>query len=358
MKTLRSPAHLKLMELLVAARKRAGLTQQQLADRLGEPQSFIAKYEGGERRLDLLELMTIARALQFEWTAAVQELEAEYGPLTALGSTEPLPALIYGTAWKKEHTAALVELAIEHGFRGIDTACQPKHYDEAGVGAGIAASLSGRLRRGDLYLQTKFTPLDGHDPARIPYDPAAPLEQQVAQSFQASLRNLQTEYLDCLVLHSPLATAAETAAVWKAMEEIVAAGGARRIGISNCYALHELRALHESARVKPAVVQNRFHAQTGYDRDIRAFCKQNGIVYQSFWTLTANAHVLGSAPLESLASKHQRTPAQILFRHLTQDGVVPLTGTRSPQHMREDLAIFEFELTPDERALIEELLSA
>lgn len=358
MKTLRSPAHLRLMALLFKARDRAKLTQQQLADKLDRPQSFVAKYEGGERRIDLVEFMTIARALQLDWIAAVQELEAEYGPLTSLTATEPPPALIYGTAWKKEYTVSLVQLAIEHGFRAFDTACQPKHYDEAGVGAGIAAALSGGLKRGDLYLQTKFTPLDGQDPGHIPYDPAAPLAQQVAQSFQASLRNLQTDYLDCLVLHSPLATVDQTATVWTAMEEIVTAGGARRIGISNCYAVEELRALHAAARVKPAIVQNRFHAQTGYDRDIRAFCKQHGIIYQSFCTLTANAHLLRSATIESLAVKYQRTPAQILFRHLTQAGIVPLTGTRSPQHMREDLAIFEFELEDEERALIEELLSS
>jgi diketogulonate reductase-like aldo/keto reductase len=356
LKSLRSPAHLKLMELLLGARNRAGLNQTQLAHRLGKPQSFIAKYEGGERRLDLLQFMTIARALQFDWTVAVKELEAEYGSLTSPSLADPLPALIYGTAWKKEHTAALVQLAIEHGFRGIDTACQPKHYDEPGVGAGIAASLQGDLTRRDLYLQTKFTPLGGQDPARIPYDPAAPLAQQVEQSFQASLSNLQTDYLDCLVLHSPLGTADETHAVWKAMEEIVTAGGARRIGISNCYSLQELRALYDFAQVKPSIVQNRFHAETGYDRDIRAFCKRNGVIYQSFWTLTANPHVLRSPQLESLARKHQRTPAQILFRYLTQDGIVPLTGTRSPQHMREDLAIFDFELADEERAQIEQLL--
>jgi diketogulonate reductase-like aldo/keto reductase len=356
LKTLRSPAHRELMALLIAARNRAGLKQQDLAKRVGRPQSFVAKYEGGERRLGVLELMAIAHVLQLDWTA-VNELAAKHGPLIALRATGPLPALIYGTAWKKEHTAALVQLAIEQGFRGIDTACQPKHYDEPGVGAGIAASSSGGVKRRDLYVQTKFTPLDGHDPKRIPYDPAAPLAEQVAQSFQASLRNLQTDYLDCLVLHSPLATADQTNIVWKAMEEIVASGGARCIGISNCYSLDELRALHASARVKPAVVQNRFHTQTGYDREIRAFCKRNGIIYQSFWTLTANAHVLRSAPVESLARKYGRTPAQILFRHLTQDGIVPLTGTRSPQHMREDLAIFEFELTEEERALVEQAFS-
>src|SRR3984957_3142686 len=114
-----------------------------------------------------------------------------------------VPRILYGTAWKKADTARLVTLAIETGFRDIDTACQPKHYDEAGVGAGIAACLSPKLTRSDLYLQTKFTSVSGQDPARIPYDSKAPLAQQLAQSVAASLRNLQTDYLDGLVLHSP-----------------------------------------------------------------------------------------------------------------------------------------------------------
>lgn len=82
MKSLRSPEHLRLMELLVTARKRAKLTQEQLAERLDRPQSFVSKYEGGELRLDLLQFMTIARILQFDWTTAVLELEAEYGPMS------------------------------------------------------------------------------------------------------------------------------------------------------------------------------------------------------------------------------------------------------------------------------------
>src|SRR5450631_3893652 len=106
-----------------------------------------------------------------------------------------VPAILYGPAWKKDDTARLVTLAIETGFRGIDTACQPKHYDEAGVGAGVAACLNTTLTRRDLYLQTKFTSVSGHDPARIPYDPKASLGEQLAQSVAASLRNLQTDYL-------------------------------------------------------------------------------------------------------------------------------------------------------------------
>src|SRR5258708_2504260 len=93
-----------------------------------------------------------------------------------------IPRIISGTAWKKTDTQRLVQIAIQRGFRGIDTACQPKHYHEAGVGAGVAAGLNSGLSRGDLYLQTKFTQLAGQDPRQIPYDPTAALPEQVAQS--------------------------------------------------------------------------------------------------------------------------------------------------------------------------------
>ena len=266
------------------------------------------------------------------------------------------PKIIYGTAWKKSETAQLVEKAIRQGFRGIDTACQPKHYNESGVGAGVALSLRGALARADLYLQTKFTSVSGQDPKSVPYDPNSPLAEQVAQSFAASLRNLQTAYLDCLVLHSPLASPAQTLEVWRAMESLVAGGGVRQLGISNCYGLGEFKALYDSARIKPSVVQNRLYAETGYDREIRAFCRSRRIIYQSFWTLTANPHVLKEGIVAGLASKYGRTPPQVFFRYLTQRDVVPLTGTRSEAHMREDLAIFEFELEDRELEAMDALL--
>lgn len=79
MKSLRTPEHKKLISLLTAAREKAGLTQQQLADRLGKPQSFVAKYEGGERRIDVVEFLTIAQALNFDPARAVREVAAQYG---------------------------------------------------------------------------------------------------------------------------------------------------------------------------------------------------------------------------------------------------------------------------------------
>ena len=267
----------------------------------------------------------------------------------------PRPGIIYGTAWKKEATEGLVRLALQNGFRGIDTACQPKHYNEAGVGEGIAAGLKQGLSRADLYLQTKFTSPSGQDPDRTPYDSNAPLAEQIAQSIAASLRNLQTNYLDCVLLHSPLPTVRQTLSAWRTLETYVDGGQIRQLGISNCYDLTLLEQLFDGARVKPAAVQNRFYADTGYDREIRAYCARNEITYQSFWTLSANRHLLAHEVITALASNHGRTAPQILFRYLTQIGVVPLTGTKSESHMRQDLAIFDFELTAAECGAIEQL---
>jgi len=267
-----------------------------------------------------------------------------------------IPRLLYGTAWKKSETAQLVTMALQEGFRGIDTACQPRHYDEAAVGAGIAAALGAPLQRAGLYLQSKFTPLSGQDPARIPYDPGAPISAQVAQSFAASLRNLRTDYLDALLLHSPLASLRDTLHAWRAMEALVESGGVRQLGISNCYELEELQELCRSVRIRPAVLQNRFYAQTGYDVALRAYCTREGIVYQSFWTLSANPHLLAHPLMQSLARRHRCETPQILFRYLMHSGVVPLTGTRSRRHMREDLRALQLELSEDERREIELLI--
>jgi diketogulonate reductase-like aldo/keto reductase len=277
-------------------------------------------------------------------------------PFILSNSNIRVPRMIYGTAWKKSATEALVKLAIQNGFRGIDTACQPKHYDEAGVGAGVAASLDRGVTREDLYLQTKFTSLSGQDPDRIPYDRQARLPHQVAQSVAASLKNLQTDHLDCMLLHSPMPTLAQTLAAWRVLETLVDTGHVRQLGISNCYRLDDLKDLNAAARIKPAVVQNRFYADTNYDSDIRAYCDEHQIIYQSFWTLSANPHLLADKTLTGLASVHSRTPEQILFRYLTQIGVVPLTGTKSQTHMRDDLSIFDFELSNEERRAIDERL--
>ena len=140
------------------------------------------------------------------------------------------------------------------------------------------------------------------------------------------------------------------------MEQIFHNGGAKQLGISNCYDPQQFQLLYRNANVKPAVIQNRFYAETQYDRTIRDFCRQQRIIYQSFWTLTANPKVLAHTTLQALAAKYRRSTAQVFFRYLNQIGIIPLTGTTSKTHMREDLAIIDFELTSDEYEAVGNLL--
>ncbi|CAM9604236.1 unnamed protein product [Choristocarpus tenellus] len=256
-----------------------------------------------------------------------------------------IPNILYGTAWKKERTAELVKEAVRSGFRGIDTACQPKHYNEAGVGEGwrLAAEEAG-LPREAFFLQTKFTPLSGQDPESLPYDLTDSLEDQVRQSVATSLVNLRTTYLDSLILHSPMGTFEETLTVWRVFEEAMAAGHVRgRLGISNCYDLNTLKALWNGATsVKPSILQNRFYAATGFDVDLRAFCKEKGITYQTFWTLTANRNALTSPEVMALAQGRGLTPQQTMFAFVSGTlGLVPLTGTSSSDHMIQDLEVID-----------------
>jgi diketogulonate reductase-like aldo/keto reductase len=276
--------------------------------------------------------------------------------LTAAGVH--MPRLIYGTAWKKERTADLVVQAIQAGFRGIDTACQPKHYNEPLVGAALRRLQDHGIERDSIFLQTKFTPLAGQDPRQVPYDKNSPIESQITQSFETSKKNLQTHYIDSLVLHSPLEPHERLMKAWGAMEAIHQAGGALQLGISNCYNSEVLKRLYGDATIKPAIVQNRFYRETGYDTELRNWCTDNGVIYQSFWTLTANPHIIASNTVQDIATKHNKTEPQIFFRYLSQLGIVPLTGTCSKHHMVEDLSIFDFELSSEELHHVGRLLTS
>ena len=267
-----------------------------------------------------------------------------------------VPCIIYGTAWKAERTAGLVEAALLAGFVGIDTACQPKHYHESGVGEGLSRVQSQGINPAEIFMQTKFTPLRGHDPKRIPYDARASLSTQVEQSFVCSETHLGAGTIDSLVLHSPLPSHHETLTVWRAMENIHQAKRVGQLGLSNCYDVDFFQWLLKTSSVKPAVLQNRFYRETGYDKQLRRICLDEGIAYQSFWTLSANRELLTNKALVKVSVDHGKTVAQVLFRWLTQMGACPLTGTTSSIHMRQALDIFDFELDTGELKVIENLL--
>ncbi|KAK8086997.1 NADP-dependent oxidoreductase domain-containing protein [Apiospora phragmitis] len=272
--------------------------------------------------------------------------------LTLPSSSSPwvttTPRLIYGTAWKKDATADLVYQALKCGFRGIDTAAQPRHYQERLVGDGVRRAVAeGIVTREELYLQTKFTSVHGQDPDDLPYDPAAPLQEQVKASVASSLRNLcipsaaslsqqtgddhtynnaalSSTYLDCVVLHSPLPTLEETVAVWQALEAYVP-DRIRHLGIANASPgiVEHLLLPPEEAQgtpewavgVRPSVAQNRFHRETGHDL------------------------VKKSAVVSDLVARVPGVSRETAFYALVLGlrGTSVLDGTTSEEHMRADL---------------------
>jgi diketogulonate reductase-like aldo/keto reductase len=268
-----------------------------------------------------------------------------------------VPHFVYGTAWKEARTRPLTELALRTGFRGIDTANQRRHYVEAAVGEALAAVYrEGLVRREDLFLQTKFTYRGGQDD-RLPYDPTAKLPTQVAQSMASSLEHLGTDYVDSYVLHGPASNYGWTEAdelTWAAMVKERDAGRARFLGVSNVTIEH-LQEMTSIGAELPAFVQNRCFARFGWDRDVRAYCRARGIVYQGFSLLTANRGVLIHPLVARIAARERATPEQVVFRFAQAVGMLPLTGTSDPEHMKQDLASADLTLSPDETRAIDTL---
>lgn len=199
------------------------------------------------------------------------------------------------------------------------------------------------------------------------------------------MQHLGTDYLDSYLLHGPSMGWGLTDLdweVWRSMEEIHRCGKAKHIGVSNVN-LEQLVELCEDAQVKPAFVQNRCFAETHWDQEVRKFCKEHEISYQGFSLLTANRQFLGgeiehpkgrnipclvfrkkpeNTEDENLHPKFRkilqemgRSPDQVIFRFAQQVGMIPITGTRSEEHMRLDLAIRNFTLSSDQIHTVENL---
>jgi len=297
-------------------------------------------------------------------TTAIFEKLALHAPhLSGRYVVPSLPAFIYGTAWKKDASTDLVYQAISNGFTAVDTAAQPRHYREDLVAAGISRAIKdGMIKRSEVYVQTKFTSIDGQDPKNLPYDPKSSLPDQVNASVMSSLKNFNfadvvktgedAQYIDTLVLHSPMPTLNETMEVWETLEQYVP-HEIRNLGISNCN-LFTLMDLYERARIKPSVVQNRFYPNTKFDIGVRQFCKENNIIYQSFWTLSANPSLVWSNEVGSLANQLGISPQAALYCLILGLGQTTiLNGTKSTPHMQEDWkavkAVKEFAMSHPEQ---------
>ena len=264
-----------------------------------------------------------------------------------LHGKQAIPPFIYKTVGKKEKTAALVYQAIISGYKGVDTAALPEYYREDLAGAGVRQALSeGKISRNEMYIQSKFASVNHQDPNRMPYDPTASISEQVHTSIRSSLRNMrpseeesssESAYLDCLVLHDPLPTMAQTLEAWRTAELYVP-DKIRYLGIS-FVTRGILEQLYDAAEFKPAVVLNRFNPKTHFDLDVRAFCAERSIIYQSLWKMSANSKLVNSLEVRHLADKVGLTlyPA-VYVLVLALENVAIIHGPTNADHMVHDLS--------------------
>ncbi|MEU4252604.1 aldo/keto reductase [Amycolatopsis sp. NPDC026612] len=230
-----------------------------------------------------------------------------------------------------EETAEAVRTALETGYRHIDTA--QMYRNEAGVGAGIAES---GCAREDVFVTTKLAN-DAHG-----YDNAI-------TALEGSLRRFGFDYVDLYLIHWPLPHKDNYVRTWRGFEDILRAGKARAIGVSNFQPAHLDRLAEETGTV-PAVNQIELHPALQQPA-LREYHQEHGIATEA-WSPLARAGVLGDPVLTRLAEKHGRTAAQVVLRWHVQLGNIVFPKSSSPERMRQNLDVFGFALDDEEMAEI------
>ncbi len=259
----------------------------------------------------------------------------------------PMGTIVYGAKSKGEDTAKLVAQAINAGFRHIATGGFHFEYNETGVGIGWKES---GVPRNELYLQTLFVGKHvnnyGVQNCKIEGCPPSPdlsIEEQVHLSINSSLHNLQTTYIDSVLVHNFRATLQkyeDTMTAWKVLESYVDKGIIRHLGIVSVHDRDYLIKLHNETRVKPSIIQNRFHGNRGYDVGLRPLFKEMGMANQLFWILTGSAggKIRNNNAITGIAQRKGVSNQLLLYSFITVClGGTPLIGSKTLQHMEEDV---------------------
>jgi 2,5-diketo-D-gluconate reductase A len=258
-------------------------------------------------------------------------------PAIPLNDGRSIPQLGYGVFLvPPADTARAVAAALSAGYRHIDTA--EGYGNEREVGEAIRAS---GLARDDVFVTSKL-----HNRAHRPDD--------ARRAFDATLAALGLEQIDLFLVHWPLPTLydGDFVSTWRTLEEFQREGRARSIGVSNFQVLH-LERLAAETEVVPAVNQIEVHPYFPNEA-VRAHGRSHGIVTES-WGPLAQGAIFGDPAIEALAGRLGRTPAQVVLRWHIQRGDVVFPKTMSPERMAENLDIFDFQLDPDEMAVLDGL---
>lgn len=257
-------------------------------------------------------------------------------------------SIVYGAKSKGDETGKFVTQAISAGFRHIATGGFHSEYNEQGVGIGWKES---GVPRNELYLQTLFVArsVNGYGTQNCmvvdscPPSTSLSTEDQVHLSIKSSLHNLQTTYIDAVLVHNfraKLQKYEDTLTAWKTLESYVDKGIIRHLGIVSVHDRDYLTKLHTDARVKPKIIQNRFHGNRGYDVELRPLFREMGMSNQLFWILTGSAggKVRNNSIISEIA-RRQGVSNQVLLYSFTIVclGGTPLIGSKSLSHMKEDV---------------------
>jgi 2,5-diketo-D-gluconate reductase A len=258
-------------------------------------------------------------------------------PAITLNNGVTIPQIGFGVFQIPEsETAAAVNTALEAGYRSIDTAAI--YRNESGVGAALKAA---GLPREDLFITTKVWNNDqGYD--------------ETLRAFDASIARLGLDRLDLYLIHWPTPKRGKYLDTWRALEKLLADGRVRAIGVSNFLPEH-LRAVADLGGTVPAVNQIEVHPAL-QQREAQAAGAELGVVTEA-WSPLAQAAVLSDPAVQRIATDHDRTPAQIVLRWHVQQGRIVIPKSVTPSRIRENLRIFDFELTAGELAAIDALES-
>jgi len=245
-------------------------------------------------------------------------------PTVTLNNDVQMPQLGFGVyKIADDEVERAIHTAIEAGYRAIDTATL--YRNERGVGAAVRNS---GLPRSELFVTTKLWNTEhGYDAA--------------LRAFDASLTELGLDYVDLYLIHWPVPSRDLYVETWRALEKINTEGRARAIGVSNFQVPHLERLIKETD-VVPAVNQIELHPNL-QQATLRGFDTDHGIVTES-WSPLARGKLLEHEVLTTIARKHGKTPAQIVLRWHIEMGLVAIPKSVTPQRIRENIDIFDFEL--------------
>lgn len=230
-----------------------------------------------------------------------------------------------------ELTQKAVEEALAAGYRHIDTAAA--YRNESGVGAALAAT---GIPRGEIFVTTKLW--------------------NAAQGFDSTLRAhaesvelLGVEAVDLYLVHWPMPSEGRWLDTWRAFERIRGDGGARSIGVSN-FRAQDLESMREATELQPTVNQIELHPQL-QQAELRAWHAAHAIATEA-WSPLAQGEVLGEPAIVAIAGHHAKTPAQVVLRWHLQLGNVVIPKSVTPERIRENIEVFDFELGEDEMEAI------